>query len=161
MRPRPCCLPGGFREWAGHPKSVMDADQFDLRRFTEAQAGVFAQAREELRSGQKRTHWMWFMFPQIAWLGSSPTAVRYAIGSRAEAEAYLAHPVLGPRLRELAAVVVELEGRQVGQVFPYPDDMKFHSSMTLFGEIEEGVFAQALRKYFGGDRDGATLDRLR
>ncbi len=138
----------------------MDSDRFNLERFVQAQAGVWQQACEELRAGQKRTHWMWFMFPQIHGLGSSPTAVRYAIGSRAEAEAYLDHLVLGPRLRELSEIVVHLEDRTSHQVFGYPDDSKFQSSMTLFGEIEQGVFARALEKYFGGGKDRETLDRL-
>ena len=140
---------------------MMDSRSFNLQRFVQAQAEVWEQARAELRAGEKRTHWMWFVFPQIHGLGSSPMAVRYAIGSRAEAEAYLAHPVLGPRLRELSQIVTELEGRSIKQIFGYPDDLKFHSSMTRFGEIAGGGFAQALRKCFDGKKDQATLDRLR
>ena len=138
-------------------------DQFDLQRFVEAQAGVYEQACAELRAGQKRSHWMWFVFPQIHGLGSSEMAVRYAISGREEAGAYLDHSVLGPRLRECAGVVVEVEGKTAGEIFGYPDDLKFHSSMTLFAEVEgptERVFRKALMKYFGGKGDRATLDRL-
>jgi uncharacterized protein (DUF1810 family) len=137
-------------------------DPFHLQRFTEAQAGVWEQAREELRAGQKRSHWMWFIFPQIQGLGSSPMAVRYAIGSRGEARAYLEHPVLGERLRELSKIVANLDGRSIEQIFGYPDDLKFHSSMTLFAQAAEGepVFAQALAKYFRGELDRATLEQL-
>ena len=134
---------------------------YDLRRFLDAQAGVYEQARAELRAGEKRSHWMWFVFPQIAGLGRSAMAVRYAIGSRAEAGAYLEHAVLGARLRECAGIVVGLEGRTVGEIFGDPDDLKFRSSMTLFDAVApEQVFAEALRKYFGGEPDGATLERL-
>src|SRR6476661_234910 len=108
--------------------------EFDLRRFVEAQDPVFDRVCEELRAGEKRTHWMWFVFPQLAGLGSSATAQRYAIASRAEAEAYLAHPILGPRLLALTRIVNALEGRSVHAIFGSPDDMKFHSAMTLFAE---------------------------
>ncbi len=137
-------------------------DPLHLDRFVAAQAGVWEQARAELRGGRKRTHWMWFIFPQIAGLGASATAVRYAIASRAEAEAYLAHTVLGPRLRELTGIVVGL-GKPVEQIFGYPDDLKFHSSVTLFHEAAEdgSIFAEALQKCFNGRKDTATLDRLR
>ncbi len=136
---------------------------FDLERFVAAQASVWEQARAELRAGQKRTHWMWFIFPQIAGLGASAMAVRYAIGSRGEAEAYLAHPILGPRLHELTAIVLALEKTSVEKIFGYPDDLKFHSSMTLFDKVaeEDGMFAHALEKYFSGRKDAGTLDRLR
>ena len=136
--------------------------RFGLQRFAEAQDGVWDQARAELRAGEKRTHWMWFIFPQLRGLGQSSMAVRYAIGSLAEAEAYLEHPVLGPRLRELTEVVVALEGRSVGQVFGYPDDLKFHSSMTLFAAASggEAVFRKALDTYFDGRTDESTLRLL-
>jgi|SRR5580692_7857480 uncharacterized protein (DUF1810 family) len=139
------------------------SDRFDLDRFVEAQAGVYEQACAELRAGRKRSHWMWFVFPQIRGLGSSEMAVRYGISGQEEARAYLDHPVLGPRLLECAGIVVGLEGKTVGEIFGYPDDLKFHSSMTLFGEVEgpaERVFHQALKKYFGGKTDQATLERL-
>ena len=138
-------------------------DRYDLRRFVEAQGGVYDQVCAELRTGQKRSHWMWFVFPQIRGLGSSELAVRYGISGREEARAYLDHPVLGPRLLECAGIVVGLEGKTVGEIFGSPDDLKFHSSMTLFGEVEEPaerVFHQALKKYFGGKTDQATLERL-
>ena len=139
------------------------SDRFNLQRFLDAQAGVINQVCAELRAGRKRSHWMWFVFPRIRGLGSSEMAVRYAISGREEARAYLDHPVLGPRLRECAGLVVEVEGKTAGEIFGYPDDLKFHSSMTLFAEVEgptERVFPKALMKYFGGKADQATLDRL-
>jgi uncharacterized protein (DUF1810 family) len=137
-------------------------DRFDLERFVEAQAGVYEQACAELRAGRKRSHWMWFVFPQIRGLGSSEMAVRYAISGLEEARAYLEHPILGPRLRECAGVVVGVEGKTVEEIFGYPDDLKFHSSMTLFAKAEEGggVFRGALEKYFGGEMDRGTLERI-
>ncbi len=137
-------------------------DQYDLERFVEAQVGVYEQACAELRSGRKRSHWMWFVFPQIRGLGSSPTAVRFAISSLEEAQAYLEHPVLGPRLRECAGIVVAAVGRSVEEIFGYPDDLKFHSSMTLFAKAATGeqVFGEALEKYFGGEMDQGTLERI-
>ena len=105
---------------------------------------------------------MWFVFPQIRGLGSSPMAVRFAISGLEEAEAYLGHPVLGPRLRECAGIVVGVEGKTVEEIFGYPDDLKFHSSMTLFAKAakEAGVFGEALEKYFGGEMDRGTLERV-
>jgi len=144
-------------------------DRYDLRRFVEAQAGVYEQACAELRAGRKRSHWMWFVFPQIRGLGSSPMAVRYAISGLEEARAYLEHDVLGPRLRECAGIVVGVQGRTVEEIFGYPDDLKFHSSMTLFDKAaalfdraspSERVFHEALKKYFGGKADQGTLERL-
>jgi uncharacterized protein (DUF1810 family) len=135
-------------------------DRYDLQRFVDAQAGVYEQACAELRAGRKRSHWMWFVFPQMRGLGSSPMAMRYAISGRDEARAYLDHPVLGPRLQECAGLVVEVEGRTIEEIFGYPDDLKFHSSMTLFSEVagpDERVFHEALRKYFDGKTDSATL----
>ena len=136
-------------------------DRFDLERFVEAQAGVYAQACAELRAGRKRSHWMWFVFPQIRGLGSSEMAVRYAISGLEEARAYLEHPILGPRLQECAGIVVGVEGKTVEEIFGYPDDLKFHSSMTLFAKAEEGgVFRGALEKHFGGEMDRGTLERI-
>ncbi len=137
-------------------------DPFDLRRFVEAQEPVWAQVREELRRGQKTTHWMWFVFPQVIGLGLSAMSRRFAIRSRQEAEAYLAHPVLGPRLRDVATLVVQVDGRPVRQIFGSPDDAKLWSCMTLFAAIdaEGSVFHQVLRKYFDGRRDPATLERI-
>jgi uncharacterized protein (DUF1810 family) len=135
---------------------------YDLERFVEAQAGVYERACEELRAGKKRSHWMWFVFPQIRGLGSSPMAVRYAISSMEEARAYLAHPLLGPRLRECTAIVLGLKGRDVGEIFGYPDDLKFHSCMTLFALVEEGggVFGEAIDRYFDGTMDGGTMSKI-
>jgi len=136
-----------------------------LERFVQAQDGVYEQACAELRSGSKQTHSMWFIFPQIKGLGASEMAARYAIASLDEARAYLEHPVLGTRLRECAAIVVGLEGKTVEEIFGYPDDLKFHSSMTLFAQAaemseEDLVFSAALDKYFGGKEDAATMQRL-
>jgi len=143
----------------------MDAalvDRYDLERFVKAQAGVYEQACAELQAGRKRSHWMWFVFPQIHGLGSSEMAVRYAISSLEEAKAYLRHAVLGPRLRECAGIVCAVEGRTVEEIFGWPDDLKFHSSMTLFAKADEsgGVFGETLQKYFGGEMDKGTLERL-
>ncbi|HEV2618893.1 MAG TPA: DUF1810 domain-containing protein, partial [Acidobacteriaceae bacterium] len=137
-------------------------DSFRLQRFVEAQGPVFEQAMEELRQGRKRTHWMWFIFPQIAGLGSSAMAERYAISGRAEAEAYLRHEVLGARLKRSTELVNQVSGRTVGEIFGYPDDLKFRSSMTLFHEVapEEEVFGVALKKYFAGVGDGVTVGLL-
>jgi uncharacterized protein (DUF1810 family) len=137
-------------------------DPFDLQRFVDAQAPVYDRVLLELREGRKRSHWMWFVFPQIAGLGSSPMAQRYAIASRAEAAAYLAHPLLGSRLRECARLVTATEGRSIHDILGSPDDMKFHSSMTLFAEAApaDADFGAALEKYFGGAPDPATLALL-
>ena len=139
------------------------SDRFNLQRFIEAQAGVHERVCAELRAGRKRSHWMWFVFPQIRALGSSEMAMMYAISGREEARAYLDHAVLGTRLRECAGIVVGLDGRSVEEIFGYPDDLKFHSSMTLFAEVggsSESMFQEALEKYFGGKTDKATLARL-
>lgn len=138
------------------------SDPFFLQRFVDAQASVYGQARSELAAGEKRSHWMWFVFPQIRGLGSSPMAQRFAIADLAEARAYLDHPILGPRLRECTGLVNAVEGRGVEQIFGYPDDLKFHSSVTLFAQAsqDEPVFAAALDKYFSGQRDVATIRRL-
>jgi uncharacterized protein (DUF1810 family) len=138
------------------------ADPYRLERFVKAQNRVYPQVREELRKGQKRSHWMWFIFPQIRGLGASPTAVDYAISSRDEAVRYLEHPVLGPRLEECTRLVTQVEGKSIGQIFPYPDGLKFRSCMTLFAHATANnqVFLQALQKYFGGEFDPLTLARL-
>jgi uncharacterized protein (DUF1810 family) len=137
-------------------------DRFGLERFVEAQEGIYEQACAELRAGRKRSHWMWFVFPQIRGLGSSPTAVKYAVSGLEEARAYLEHPVLGVRLRECVGIVCGVEGRTVEEIFGYPDDLKFHSSITLFVKAagEGGVFREALEKYFGGEMDRGTLERI-
>jgi len=138
------------------------SDRYDLKRFVDAQAWVYAQAYAELRAGRKQSHWMWFVFPQIRGLGSSPMAVRYAISSVEEARAYLEHAVLGARLRECVGIVMGVQGKTVGEIFGSPDDLKFHSSMTLFAKADAagGVFVEALEKYFGGEMDGGTLERI-
>jgi uncharacterized protein (DUF1810 family) len=138
-------------------------DPFDLRRFVDAQARNYAQALAEIRAGQKESHWMWYVFPQIAGLGSSPTAQRFAIRGRDEAAAYLAHPVLGSRLRECAAALLALPpGTPAEHVFGWPDNLKLRSSATLFGEVSPpgSVFAQVLERYFGGEPDARTLQLL-
>jgi uncharacterized protein (DUF1810 family) len=137
-------------------------DPHDLHRFIAAQDPVYERVLEELRKGQKRTHWIWFIFPQLRGLGYSQMASRYGIASRTEAEAYLAHAILGPRLRECTELVNQVEGRTIDQIFGYPDDLKFRSSMTLFASVAEdkGVFEEALRKYFAGEMDPLTLGRL-
>jgi len=138
------------------------SDAYDLERFVDAQNPVFEQVCAELRHGRKRTHWMWFIFPQIKGLGSSPTAIEFAISSLQEAEAYVRHPILGPRLRECSRLVTLVEGRSINQIFGYPDDLKFHSSMTLFARTtgENQIFKDALKKYFAGEPDRLTLERL-
>ncbi|WFU68928.1 DUF1810 domain-containing protein [Bradyrhizobium sp. CB2312] len=137
------------------------SDPFDLDRFIRAQDPVFHAVREELARGRKQSHWMWFVFPQITGLGFSAMSQRYAIGSRAEAEAYLAHPTLGPRLIDCTRLVLAVEGRTINAILGAPDDAKFRSSMTLFGAVsDQPVFGEALRRYFAGERDGATLEIL-
>jgi uncharacterized protein (DUF1810 family) len=135
---------------------------FRLERFLEAQKPVYAEVLDELRAGRKSSHWMWFIFPQIQGLGHSSTARYYAIGSLAEAAAYLAHPVLGPRLRECTRLANAVEGRSASRIFGFPDDLKFRSSMTLFARASQdnAEFLEALEKYFGGEPDPATLSRL-
>jgi len=137
-------------------------DPFELSRFLSAQEGVYSRALEEIRSGSKRSHWMWFVFPQLDGLGSSSTARRYAIRSAGEARAYLAQPVLGKRLRECASVLLSVQGRTASQIFGYPDDLKLKSSMTLFDAVsdEGSPFSRVLKRYYGGERDGATLRLL-
>lgn len=136
-------------------------DPFDLNRFVQAQNPVYRDVLGELTRGRKQSHWMWFVFPQVAGLGLSTMSQRYAIGSRAEAEAYLAHPVLGPRLIECTRVVLAVEGRTINAILGAPDDAKFRSSMTLFSAVsDEPVFGEALTRYFAGERDGATLEIL-
>jgi uncharacterized protein (DUF1810 family) len=137
-------------------------DTYNLQRFVDAQDPVFAQVCSELRAGQKRSHWMWFIFPQIEGLGSSSLARKYAISSLDEAKAYLNHPVLGPRIKECTRLVLSIEGRAVGEIFGTPDDLKFRSSLTLFAHAEpaEQAFQDALRKYFGGEEDSLTVAQL-
>jgi uncharacterized protein (DUF1810 family) len=139
----------------------MHDDPFDLRRFVEAQAGAYAAALAELRAGRKRSHWMWFIFPQIAGLGHSAMSQRFAIGSLAEARAYLDHPVLGARLRELVGVVLQHGDRSAHEIFGSPDDLKFHSCLTLFDQMApDDVFAEGLAAFFAGKPDPRTLQLL-
>ncbi len=137
-------------------------DPYDLNRFLSAQDGIYERALAELKDGQKRTHWMWFIFPQIDGLGYSPTARRYSIKSVEEARHYLNHPVLGKRLVECTETVVALKGGSVSEIFGYPDDLKFKSSMTLFEKIAGpgSVFSLALDKYCHGERDETTIRLL-
>jgi uncharacterized protein (DUF1810 family) len=128
-----------------------------------AQDPVFARACAEHAAGRKQSHWMWFVFPQLRGLGSSPTAQRYAIGSLDEARAYLAHPTLGARLRRCTELVNRLEGRSAQQIFGHPDDLKFRSSVTLFARAAAGAaepFEEALAKYFAGEEDSRTRELL-
>ena len=143
-------------------------DPYNLQRFLNAQESTFAAARSELIAGQKRSHWMWFIFPQIHGLGSSSTAQHFAIASLAEAEAYLAHPILGPRLRTCTGLVKDTANTPLDQIFGFPDNLKFHSSVTLFTEAaqssqrpEDRIFGQTLQQLFSGQPDQVTLNRLK
>jgi uncharacterized protein (DUF1810 family) len=138
------------------------SDPYDLQRFADAQSGVSDQVQQELRQGCKRGHWMWFVFPQFKGLGHSRLAQKFAISSIGEAQAYLNHPVLGPRLRECTRLVTLIEGRSIDDIFGYPDNLKFRSSMTLFARAtpDNQVFLDALQKYFAGEFDGSTLKLL-
>ena len=138
------------------------ADPYDLDRFVAAQAPIYTQAAAELAAGRKRSHWMWFVFPQLEGLGASAMAQRYAVRSLAEARAYLDHPLLGARLKECVGLVNKAEGRSAHEIFGHPDNLKFQSSMTLFAAAapEELLFVQALRKYFAGRGDRLTLAKL-
>jgi len=139
---------------------MSDADPFDLERLVTAQAPIFSAVLNELKAGQKRSHWMWFIFPQLRGLGRSPTAEFYGISSLDEARAYLAHPVLGPRLILCTETVLAVEGRSLQAIFGSPDDLKFCSSMTLFALAVgqgESVFRRALDRYCGGRLDERTV----
>jgi uncharacterized protein (DUF1810 family) len=136
-------------------------DPFDLERFVDAQTSVYPDVLSELRQGRKRSHWMWFIFPQLAGLGNSAMAQRYALSSRDEAVAYLGHAILGPRLRECTALVNAVEGRTIREILGSPDDLKFRSSMTLFAAVSpEPEFAAAIKKFYGGTPDQRTLELL-
>lgn len=138
------------------------SDPFHLERFLTAQDRIYQRVLSELRAGQKMSHWMWFIFPQIRGLGRSPISLEYAISSRDEARAYLQHPLLGPRLKECTQLVLQAEGRSALEIFGEPDDVKFRSSMTLFANVcsDDDIFERALQKYFAGIPDRLTLDRL-
>jgi uncharacterized protein (DUF1810 family) len=137
-------------------------DPYNLERFVYAQGNLYGSALEELQDGSKETHWIWFIFPQMKGLGRSETAMYYGIGSRGEGEAYLSHPVLGPRLIECTETVNELKGRTAEQIFGDLDSMKFRSSMTLFAELttELQIFDRALDKFFEGVKDSRTIHLL-
>jgi len=137
-------------------------DTYDLRRFVDAQNEIYDQVCAELQRGEKRSHWMWFIFPQLRGLGFSSMASHYAISSLTVAGKYLEHQLLGPRLRECTQLVLQVEGRTIEQIFGYPDDLKFRSSMTLFARAtaENQIFLDALARYFGGEEDAKTIERL-
>jgi uncharacterized protein (DUF1810 family) len=139
-----------------------DDDPFDLKRFVDAQAPVYGSVVDELRAGRKRTHWMWFVFPQLLGLGSSPMAARYGITSLHEARAYLHHELLGPRLRECTHLVNQVQNRSIAAIFGSPDDLKLCSSMTLFALAADDnhEFVELLDKYYRGQRDSRTLSQL-
>jgi uncharacterized protein (DUF1810 family) len=138
------------------------ADPYDLQRFVDAQKRVYPSVVEELRAGHKRSHWIWFIFPQLSGLGSSAMAERYGISSLGEARAYLDHDVLGPRLHECVRLVNEVQGRSIEEIFGQPDDLKVRSSMTLFvrASADNADFVALLDKYYGGEEDPATVSRL-
>ena len=140
----------------------MTSAPYDLQRFIDAQHPIYGQVRDELAAGQKESHWMWFVFPQIKGLGTSTTAQRYAITDIGEAKAYLDHPLLGFRLRECTQLVNAVNGRSIEDIFGYPDHLKFHSSMTLFAKAsaDDKVFTTALANYFHGELDRRTVQLL-
>jgi uncharacterized protein (DUF1810 family) len=146
----------------GKSLSSNGADPFDLRRFVDAQDRVYDTVLAELRNGAKRSHWIWFVFPQLRGLGRSATAQRYGISSLDEARAYVAHPVLGPRLRECTGLVAAIEGRTVDEIFGWPDNLKVRSSMTLFAHAtdDNAGFRAVLDKFYDGEEDPATLELL-
>jgi uncharacterized protein (DUF1810 family) len=137
-------------------------DPYNLQRFVDAQDPIYKEVCSELREGYKRGHWLWFIFPQIKGLGHSYLANKFAICSREEAKAYLKHPILGPRLRECAHLVTLVEGRLIDEILGHIDSMKFRSSITLFAHVtsDNEIFKGALQKYFGGEFDRFTLERL-
>ena len=138
------------------------ADPYDLQRFVRAQEQDYEEALSEIRSGRKRTHWMWYIFPQFDGLGMSPTSKQYSVKSLAEARAFLAHPLLGPRVRECAEAAVRVDGRSASEIFGYPDDMKLRSCATLFAAVSPtgSVFHRLIDKYFHGEPDAETLRLL-
>lgn len=142
--------------------SVNQNDTFQLERFISAQQGVYDQVLSELKAGRKQSHWIWFIFPQIKGLGYSPTSIKFAIQTLDEARAYLSHPVLGDRLIECTKLVLAIDNRSVSEIFGYPDDLKFKSSMTLFSAVsDKSVFREALAKFFDDEADENTLKILK
>ena len=156
-------LSGSWTGNVAHAGHLQMNDPYDLQRFVDAQDRVYDAVRGELGAGRKRTHWMWYVFPQLKGLGSSSTAQRYAITCCEEATAYAEHPILGPRLRECTRLVLAVEGRSAEQIFEYPDDLKLRSCLTLFEQCaaDNAVFRDALLKYFRGEPDEATLEILK
>ena len=144
----------------GSDKKVHD---FNLNRFKEAQEFIYPKVISELREGNKQSHWMWFIFPQIEGLGKSMTSIRYSIKSSEEARAYLNHPVLGPRLLECSAILLDVPGKSANEIFGFPDNVKLQSCMTLFSIVfpEEQVFAKVLAKYFKNIKDQHTIEILK
>jgi uncharacterized protein (DUF1810 family) len=140
----------------------MADDPYQLARFIDAQEPVYENVLRELRAGRKRTHWMWFIFPQIHGLGHSATAQHFAIKSLDEARAYLNHPILGQRVLECARLVSEIKDRSVSEIFGFPDDLKFRSCITLFARAakEPGIFGELLKRYFQGEEDSKTVEIL-
>ena len=146
----------------GNSVSSNSGDPFELRRFVAAQHGVYDTVIDELRMGRKRSHWIWFVFPQLRGLGRSPTAMRFGIASLDEARAYVAHPVLGPRLRECARLVARIDGRSADEIFGWPDNLKVRSSMTLFARATDDneEFRAVLDRFYDGEDDPATVELL-
>ena len=138
------------------------ADPHDLQRFLDAQDSVYGEVLSELRKGLKTGHWMWFIFPQLRVLGSSPLSVKYGVSSLDEARAYMKHPILSARLIECTELVTRVSGRSIDEIFGHIDSLKFRSCMTLFAQAspENGIFKDALKKYFSGDYDNETMKRL-
>ncbi len=155
-------MPVRAEQGAVPAKVVTMTDPHDLQRFVTAQDPVYPRVCAELAAGAKTSHWMWFVFPQLKGLGRSAMAQRYGLASRSEAQAYWRHPVLGHRLKECTELVLSVEGKSALRILGAPDDLKFHSSMTLFARVvpEEPVFQSALQKYFGGEDDARTLQLL-
>ena len=137
-------------------------DTFNSERFVDAQDEVYESVVQELKEGEKKGHWMWYIFPQLKGLGASERAKRYALVSLEEARAYLDHPVLGDRLKECTELVLNIPEERIERIFHYPDNLKFWSSVTLFGQVdpEEDLFKKALKKFFSGKADPLTLDLL-
>ncbi|HKH50890.1 MAG TPA: DUF1810 domain-containing protein [Mycobacterium sp.] len=146
----------------GNSVSSNSGDPFELLRFVAAQHGVYDTVVDELRTGRKRSHWIWFIFPQLRGLGRSPTAMRFGIASLDEARAYVAHPVLGPRLRECARLVARIDGRSADEIFGWPDNLKVRSSMTLFARATDDneEFRAVLDRFYDGEDDPATVELL-
>jgi uncharacterized protein (DUF1810 family) len=140
----------------------MTKDPYNLQRFVDAQDPEYKYVRSELRDGSKQGHWMWYIFPQIEGLGSSPLSIKFAISSREEAKAYLKHPVLGERLRECTRLVLKTRSRSIKEIFGCPDDCKFRSSMTLFAKVARNnkVFVDAIKRFYNGKFDPLTLEWL-